>query len=168
MFRLIFAIVIATCVTSSMPLARERVKPRMAEMGCGSFVVGQVVSGPGRALDGSNLWLANRDFQIFAVRAVDQITTYQIAARANLDRVVSGKEVTCRVVNCRMPGPQPVAICRAGDVDIGEALLRAGSVVTERTELFSESEIDQAFVEKYLSAEFDARDAKRGYWSDVP
>jgi endonuclease YncB( thermonuclease family) len=137
---------------------------------CGALALGQLISGPGRALDGSNLWLARQDFQIFAIKAAEIESTRGVSARSMLDRLVHGKEVTCRLIGCNSTRQfnQPIAICTAGNIDLGEALLRAGAALTVRTQLFTESEIDQSFIDRYLAAEFDARDARRGLWSEVP
>jgi endonuclease YncB( thermonuclease family) len=137
---------------------------------CGQLAVGQLISGPGRAIDGSNLWLAQKDFQIFAIKASDMESERGVSARSTLDRLVHGKEVTCRLIGCNVTKSwnQPIAICQAGNVDLGEALIRAGAALTVRPQLFTESEVDQSFIDRYLSAEFDARDARRGLWADIP
>ena len=75
-------------------------------------------------------------------------------ARDQLKALIGDRPVDCRQRD-RDPYGRVVAQCRAGGVDLGEAMVRAGWAVEYRS--FSHG--------VYASAETQARSAKRGLWA---
>jgi endonuclease YncB( thermonuclease family) len=91
-------------------------------------------------------------------------------ARTALDDLLyqHGQRVTCTVDSF----DRDSAVCRAGDTDLGAAMLRTGWVTADRTVLLADvpggdSERTQR-AEAYRQAEAQARRERKGRWADMP
>lgn len=91
-------------------------------------------------------------------------------ARTVLDDLLyrHGQRVTCTVDSF----DRSSAVCRAGDTDLGAAMLRTGWVTADRTVLLADvpggdSERTQR-AEAYRQAEAQARSQRKGRWAGMP
>lgn len=91
-------------------------------------------------------------------------------ARTALDDLLYklGQRVTCTVDSF----DRASAVCRAGDTDLGAAMLRTGWVTADRTVLLADvpggdSERTQR-AETYRQAESQARRERKGRWAGMP
>lgn len=97
----------------------------------------QAVSGPATAVDGDTLDLTGTRVRLFGVDAVELGQTCRRggedwrcgeAARAQLSELVAGQEVSCEARDTDVYG-RMVAVCRAGRVDLAQAMAWAGFAV---------------------------------------
>jgi endonuclease YncB( thermonuclease family) len=113
-----------------------------------------------QVIDGDSLKVARTEIRLYGVDAPEhrqiceragQPWACGVAARSALEGIIAGRAVTCRLREEDRYG-RSVAICFAGGVDIGAAMVRAGHAVA-----FGAYEADER----------DARDARRGLWSST-
>lgn len=125
---------------------------------------GQEVSGPARAADGDSLDLSGIAVRLFGVDAPELMQSCERdrapwqcgkEAASKLASLVGGLPVVCDQKDVDDYG-RIVAICRAGGVDLGGAMVDAGLAVAL-----------PHFSDRYVSAEARARDARRGLWGSV-
>lgn len=123
----------------------------------------RVISGPvSRVVDGDTFVLAGQRVRLFGVDAPERDQrcerggrTYNCGAEATrwLEAAVAGRDLSCAQRDIdhfdRMIG-----VCRAGDVDLGEALVRAGWAYADRR-----------FSLAYVEQEGEARQQRRGAWA---
>jgi len=95
---------------------------------------------------------------------------YGLYARSALDDLLrqNGGRVQCVIDSLDSTS----AVCRAGEVDLGEAMLKTGWVVVDRTVTLADvpggdSERTQR-AEIYGKAEMQARMARKGRWKNMP
>jgi endonuclease YncB( thermonuclease family) len=124
---------------------------------------GETISGRARVVDGDSLELAGHRIRLFGIDAPEgpqscadaQGRDYACGAEARraLAELIDGRRVTCTPVGASHD--RDVAICRAGERDLSEAMGRAGHAI----ELRSHSR------GRYSAAEREARADKRGIWA---
>ena len=120
------------------------------------------VYGIGRAKDGDSLMVGNQEVRLFGIDApeFDQTCTRNgeswacgAEAASRLSRLVTGRDVRCRIVTTDMYG-RAVSRCTVGTTDINAAMVESGYATA-----FREYSTD------YVAAEARAKTAKRGIWS---
>jgi endonuclease YncB( thermonuclease family) len=122
-------------------------------------------AGAARVVDGNRLAFGDERVRLFGVDAPEARQRCETAegrdwacglyAARQLHDLVHDREVRCEPHGRDAHG-ETLAVCRAGGVDLGRALVRAGLAVT------------LPFVTKdYAADERDAREAKRGLWAGV-
>lgn len=121
------------------------------------------VGSPGHPIVTLHLWGIDAP----AMTALDDVGLY---ARTALDDLLvrHGPTVTCIVDSF----DRTAAVCRAGDTDLGAAMLRTGWAIADRTVILADvpggdSERTQR-AEAYRAAEADARGARKGRWANMP
>jgi len=116
------------------------------------------IAGRARVVDGDSLVVARTEIRLYGVDAPEyrqiceragQPWACGVAARSALEGIIAGRALTCRPREEDRYG-RSVAICFAGGVDVGAAMVRAGNAVAYGA---------------YEADERDARDARRGLWS---
>jgi endonuclease YncB( thermonuclease family) len=123
---------------------------------------GEAISGRVRVVDGDSLEVAGRRIRLFGIDAPESPQSCAdargrdyacgAAARHALVALIGGRAVICTPVG--ESHDRDVAICRAGERDLSEAMIRAGHAI----ELRSHSR------GRYSAAEREARAGKRGIW----
>jgi endonuclease YncB( thermonuclease family) len=117
------------------------------------------ISGPPRVLDGDTLEIGAQRVRLFGIDApaLDQPCEhagqeYQCGrmARAALWDLIGGLDVSCEPARAERP---VVATCRAGKLDLSEAMVRSGWALADR-----------AATDRYAPLETQAKQARRGLW----
>lgn len=117
-----------------------------------------IISGYPRVVDGDSIFVGESEIRLFGIDApeLDQICTrasrsWQCGAEAAaaLRAVTAGRRIVCRARDRDRYG-RTVAVCHAGEVDLGAAMIRRGFAVAYGA---------------YDSHEREAREARRGIWS---
>ena len=120
------------------------------------------LTGPVEVLDGDSLMIEGNEIRLYGIDAPEgrqmcqdkkgrQYSCGKIAARA-LRRMVSGSDVDCTVVT-KDRYARNVARCHAGGKELNREMVRSGWAVAYR-----------AHSQDYISAEGEARAARRGLW----
>ena len=137
----------------------------------------EFVTGTAAALSGDTIRIGSPGHPIRTVRLwgieaprmsdPDDVGLY---ARTALDDLLyrHGQNVTCTVDSF----DRNSAVCRAGDTDLGAAMLRTGWAIADRTVLLADvpggdSERSHR-AEAYRKAESQARAARKGRWAGMP
>ncbi len=123
----------------------------------------QTIRGRAAAVDGDGLEIHGRKIRLFGIDAPEagQLCTRSDGARWHcgsyatvaLDRLVAGREVTCRVRDIDRYG-RPVAVCTAGGRDLAAELVRQGWALAYRR-----------FSRDYADEEEAARAERAGIWA---
>ena len=122
----------------------------------------QVYSGPVVAVDGDSLDMTGARIRLFGIDAVEKDQTCQrggtswscgVDAREALAGLVAGREAVCTQQDTDDYG-RIVAICRVGDIDLSDAVVRMGYAAAL-----------PRFTPAYVPAEADARARKAGIWA---
>lgn len=145
---LIAAVAIAASATAAFVLDRQVLNRQD----------GQIV-GPARVIDGDSIVVAGTEIRIHGIDAPESRQTCRRkggrswpcgrVATAAMRAMVAGREIHCRPREQDRYG-RTVAICHAGDLDLGAAMVKGGHAVSYGA---------------YGSDERDAQDARRGIWS---
>jgi endonuclease YncB( thermonuclease family) len=121
---------------------------------------GQAIVGSARIIDGDSLAVAGVEIRLYGIDAPELAQTCIRAgeswpcgreAAAALRLAAAGREVTCRARDEDRFG-RVVAVCHAGGVDLGAAMIKGGLAVAYGA---------------YAADEREARDARRGIWSST-
>lgn len=116
------------------------------------------IAGPARVVDGDSLSIAGTQIRLFGIDAPELHQTCNRAGRnwacgleaaAALRAASADKQVVCRARERDRFG-RTVAVCHAGGLDLGAAMIKGGLAVS-----FGSYEADER----------EARDARRGIWS---
>ncbi|HET9904197.1 MAG TPA: thermonuclease family protein [Xanthobacteraceae bacterium] len=119
---------------------------------------GEVITGAARAIDGDSLWVGEREIRLFGIDAPEFRQTCERAGRSwacgreaaeTLRAAIAGRQVECRARDRDRYG-RIVAVCSAGGVDLGAAMVKSGLATSYGA---------------YAADEREARDARRGLWS---
>lgn len=122
----------------------------------------QVYSGRVVAVDGDSLDMTGARIRLFGIDAVEKDQTCQrggtswscgLDARQALSGLVAGREAVCTQQDTDDYG-RVVAICRVGDIDLSDAVVRMGYAAAL-----------PHFTPAYVPAEADARARKAGIWA---
>jgi endonuclease YncB( thermonuclease family) len=117
---------------------------------------GEIV-GAARVIDGDSIVVAGTEIRIYGIDAPEFRQTCRKGGRSwpcgrvatgAMRSMVAGREIRCRPREQDRYG-RTVAICRAGSLDLGAAMVKGGQAVS-----YGAYEADQS----------DARDARRGIW----
>jgi endonuclease YncB( thermonuclease family) len=120
----------------------------------------RTIEGPAIILDGEKLRIGDVDLRLFGVIPPQLSASFGPQARAALDSMTAGQNVTCQIRDRDHDG-RFLATCRtAGDNDLALELLRRGLAVTARGSL-QPTEL----AAPYLAAEEAAEAQKLGLWS---
>lgn len=131
-----------------------------ALMAIGWFMERQAMTilGSTRVVDGDSLYVGGTEIRIYGIDAPELAQTCQRAgqpwtcgaeaARA-LRTAAAGREITCRPRDRDRYG-RIVAVCHAGGLDLGAAMVKGGLAIA---------------LGAYQADEREARDARRGIWS---
>lgn len=121
------------------------------------------IAGRAKIVDGDSFEIASTGVRLFGVDAPEgrqtctrsNGSTWRCgeAAAAELRRLVGSREVMCARRDTDDYG-RIVAVCRAGDTDLGEAMVRAGLAVAYRR-----------YSGDYVEEEREAQRARRGLWA---
>lgn len=125
---------------------------------------GEPVSGRAHVIDGDSVEIAGVRIRLFGIDAPERDQDCQdaggktyscgrAAARA-LTAIIAGRDIICTPVEVDQYN-RDVAICMAGELDLGEALVRGGHALDYARHSRG----------RYAAAERDARDARRGVWA---
>jgi endonuclease YncB( thermonuclease family) len=118
------------------------------------------VSGPAAVEDGDTLMVGRAEVRLFGIDAPEMSSGHGHFARAELEDLISGQEVRCKVRD-RDRYKRLVAVCRTDRMpDLAAALLAAGEAITYRQ--FLRGAPEEA---AYLAAESLARSRAVGLWS---
>ena len=116
------------------------------------------IVGPVRVIDGDSIVVGGVEIRIYGIDAPEyrQVCMRSgrpwmcgITATQTMRSLVAGREVSCRAREQDRYG-RTVAICHAGALDLGAAMVKGGYAVAYGA---------------YEADERDARDARRGIWS---
>lgn len=147
----------------------------LASLGVVSAV--EFLNGQAAAVTGDNIRVGavghpSRTVRLWGIEAppMSDDRDYGLYARAALDDLLrrNGSHVQCVIDSL----DRSAAVCRAGQVDLGEAMLKTGWAVADRTVTLADvpggdSERSQR-AETYHQAESEARQARRGRWANLP
>jgi endonuclease YncB( thermonuclease family) len=120
----------------------------------------QTVVGSARVIDGDSLSVLGVEVRLFGIDAVElhqtclragQPWACGIEAARALRQAIAGREVTCRSRERDRYG-RMVAVCHAGALDLGAAMIKGGYAVAFGA---------------YAADEREARDARRGIWASA-
>ena len=111
------------------------------------------------AIDGGVLRLYGREGFGSDLRA-------EVAARVALDGLVAGIDLHCTEAG-RDRNRRLLGICRAAEIDIGEAMIGAGMALIDRA-VTRDAGADAALADRYDAAEAAARRGAAGLWATVP
>jgi endonuclease YncB( thermonuclease family) len=118
------------------------------------------VIGPARAIDGDSLVVAGVEIRLFGIDAPEFAQTCSRGGRPwncgreaadALRAMTAGREIVCRPRDRDRYG-RTVAVCLAGGLDLGAAMVKGGLAVAYGA---------------YAADEREARDARRGIWSST-
>lgn len=114
--------------------------------------------GPVRVIDGDSFWRGESEVRLYGIDAPEYRQTCKDeagqqwncgrAAMRALKQLIGGRDVACEIRDTDRYD-RLVAVCKSGDVDINQAMVRQGWTVG-----FGD----------YGSAEAEARQARRGIW----
>jgi endonuclease YncB( thermonuclease family) len=116
------------------------------------------IAGAARVIDGDSIVVAGVEIRIFGIDAPEFRQTCRKsgrtwpcgrAATAVMRGMVAGREIRCRPREQDRYG-RTVAVCYAGGLDLGGAMVKGGNAVSYGA---------------YQADESEARDARRGVWS---
>ena len=121
------------------------------------------IDGPPRVVDGNTLEIGAQRVRLFGIGApaLDQLCQhggqdYQCGrvARAALWDLVGGLDVSCEPAGASTARDDAMmATCRAGGIDLNEAMVRSGWALADR-----------AATDRYAALEAQAKQARRGLW----
>lgn len=152
----IFGAWCATVVEVILTLATAMVSPTV----CAGTEIGRVVA----VIDGDTLTVLTAGQQtrirLAQIDAPERRQAFGKRARQMLLRLAFGKEVGCEVTGTDHFGRQ-IAACKVQGVDLGAAMVRDGGAWVYR------QYASGPMAATYLSAEHDAREARRGLWADA-
>ena len=127
-----------------------------------SLVVGNEVSGPATIVDGDTLRIGSTAIRLHGIDAPEARqscerdgSTWLCGAESSrkLRELVGDQDVMCSETDRDQYG-RTVAICRAGDIELGAAMVRSGLALAYRQ-----------YSTEYVQHETAAKDATRGMWS---
>jgi endonuclease YncB( thermonuclease family) len=116
------------------------------------------IVGRARVIDGDSIVVAGTEIRIHGIDAPESRQTCRTAGRlwscgtvatAAMRAMVAGREIACRAREQDRYG-RTVAVCHAGGLDLGAAMVKGGHAVAYGA---------------YEADEREARDARRGIWS---
>jgi len=140
------------------PVNRQALPEHKPAVAPSSTIQGQMT-----VIDTEKLHINDIDVRLFGVVLPQLSASFGPQARAALDAMVNGQNVTC-LVRDRDQAGRYLATCRTPNIsDMAMELLRHGFAVTARGSL-SSSDLGIA----YMSAEQSAQGQKAGLWSGVP
>lgn len=84
------------------------------------------------------------------------------SARLGLESLIGGRMVTCEQAGSSETYGRPVGLCRAGDVDLTEAMLAGGFGKLDRTYAYQWPRA----LDRFAAAEAVARNARLGIWAE--
>ena len=123
-----------------------------------------VIAGTARVVDGDSLMVAAAAIRLFGIDAFewDQTCTEASgrswacgeAAKARLEALAEGRSVICRPRDRDRRYRRVVAVCHAGEVDLGRQLVRDGLALAYRR-----------YSREYVAVEDAARAARAGAWA---
>jgi len=137
----------------------------------------EFVTGTAAALSGDTIKIGSpghptRTLRLWGIEAprMSEPDDVGLYARSALDDLLyrHGQNVTCTVDSF----DRNSAVCRAGDTDLGAAMLRTGWAIADRTVLLADvpggdSERTQR-ADAYRQAEAQARRERKGRWAGMP
>jgi endonuclease YncB( thermonuclease family) len=118
------------------------------------------IVGPARVIDGDSLVVAGADIRLSGIDAPEFTQTCLRAGRSwncgteaadALRTMIAGREIVCRPRDRDRYG-RTVAVCLAGGLDLGAAMVKSGLAIAYGA---------------YAADEREARDARRGIWSST-
>lgn len=119
---------------------------------------GPMIVGTARIIDGDSLYVAGIEIRLYGIDAPELYQTCNrngrpwncgAEAAAALRAATAGKEVVCRPREQDRYG-RTIAVCQAGGLDLGAAMIKGGMAVAYGA---------------YHADEREARDARRGIWN---
>ena len=141
--------------------ARHRAVAALAIALATAAAAEDIISGPATVVDGDGLTVGESEIRLFGIDAPEMREgAAGRASRSALEDLVAGGLVACSKVDTDRY-KRVVAICTAGERDLGEAMLEQGQAVTYRRFLK-----DSPLERRYLDAEARARRAKLGVWAE--
>lgn len=127
-----------------------------------SPVIGQSVTGAGRAIDGDSLMVGQVEVRLFGIDAPElnqsctrssQAWACGVTAKDQLSSLIGGQQISCAPVGKDRHG-RTVARCRAGSTNLNQTMVARGYAVAYRR-----------YAMDYVSAEESAKAYKRGIWA---
>jgi endonuclease YncB( thermonuclease family) len=121
-----------------------------------------VVAGPASVIDASHLEIAGHRFKLYGIDAPDADEVCQSAQGKDYPCGIEARDalvslIGSAAVSCTPRGPDQnnamMAVCAAGERDLGRAMVEAGWAIADRTRTLV-----------YEETELKARTAKRGIW----
>jgi endonuclease YncB( thermonuclease family) len=125
----------------------------------------QEFEGRAVALDGMTLQLGEERLILFGIAVPGMAAPGGIKARLALDDLLAGDGRLHCVVAARDLQLHKFAVCRLGDIDLGEALLLAGVGTVDRY-MTRAKDAEPQLADRYDQAEAEARRAGNGLWAE--
>jgi endonuclease YncB( thermonuclease family) len=123
-----------------------------------------VFAGPAIALDGMTVQIDEHRLLLFGIATSDLRVPEGLRARLTLDRLIAGRSDVRCTETARDESFRRRAVCLAGDVDLGEALLADGIAFVDRFQTHA-PDADADLAARYDAAEASARQRGKGLWS---
>lgn len=124
----------------------------------------QEYDGAASVLDGATLQIGEERLMLFGIAAPALDAPSGLKARLALDQLLAGDSRVRCVVSARDRFQRRLAVCRLGDIDLGEALLLAGVATVDRYATRAR-EADPQLAQRYDQAEAEARRMGAGLWA---
>ena len=123
-------------------------------------------SGTAIALDSVTLLVAGEVLTLYGLLPIRTDWRAEATARSALDGLVRDVEVHC-IEAGRDRNRRLLAMCKAVELDISEAMLGAGMSLVDRTVTWAAG-ADADIAARYDAAERAARDGPAGLWATIP
>lgn len=125
-------------------------------------VNGTAIEGTPAVIDGDTLRFGDRLVRLYGIAAPDIDSAKGPDARIALEEIVNDQRVGCSEADRTRDG-MSIAICKAGNTDLAEAMLQRGAAAVYRAGNNASAE-EQALGGRYDAAELVARQKEIGLW----
>lgn len=123
-------------------------------------------AGPAVVLDSMTIVVGGEVLALYGLQRFGTDWRAEASARAALDGLLLNVDLEC-IEAGRDRHRRLLAVCRAAEFDLGEAMLGAGMALVDRS-ITRQPDADTTIADRYDSAERAARAGSAGLWAVVP